>query len=251
VKASKVQIGWSQRIPLEWLERTATLVLAGNDKNSVFASLQQDLQNQLSIGGTAKRGNREKTITILMKLWCVPPKQLQKFRNQGLQLLQALPENKHILVHWGMAMAVYPFWAGVAEQTGRLLRLQGQVAATHVQRRIREQYGERETVSRAARRVLRSFVDWGVLRESGRKGIYIQGEALPVDDSGAMGWLIEGLLRANSRDSASLDTLVQSPSLFPFSFSGSVSLKSYPGLELMRFGLDEEMVMLSNGVVDP
>lgn len=246
MKAGRVQIGWSQRIRLEWLDRTANLVLAGNDKDTIFASLQQDLQNQLSIGGTAKRGNREKAITILMKLWSIPPKYLHDFRDRGLKLLQTLPEKEHLLVHWGMAMAVYPFWAGVAEQTGRLLRLQGQVAAGHVQRRIRERYGERETVSRAARRVLRSFVDWGVLKESGQKGIYLQGKVLPVDDSWAMGWLIEGLLRANSRDSASLDSLVHSPSLFPFSFPGSVSLSSYAGLELMRFGLDEEMVMLKN-----
>jgi hypothetical protein len=179
-----------------------------------------------------------------MKLWSIPPKQLQDFRNRGLRLLQVLPDKQHILVHWGMAMAVYPFWAGVAEQTGRLLRLQGQVVAAQVQRRIREHYGERETVSRAARRVLRSFVDWGVLMESGQKGIYVQGENLLVDDSESMGWLIEGLLRANSRDSASLNSLVNSPSLFHFSFSRSVSLSSYTGLELMRFGLDEEMVML-------
>lgn len=244
---SRVQIGWSQRIRLEWLERTANLVLAGNDKDSVFTSLQQDLQNQLSIGGTAKRGNREKAITILMKLWSIPPKQLQDFRNRGLKLLQVLPGKQHILVHWGMAMAVYPFWSGVAEQTGRLLRLQGEVVASQVQRRIRERYGERETVSRAARRVLRSFVDWGVLKESGQKGIYVRGETLPVDSPESTGWLIEGLLRASSKDTASLHGLMHSPSLFPFSFSASVSLNSYSGLEFMRFGLDEDMVMLNKG----
>ncbi len=245
MKAGRVQIGWSQRIRLEWLERTANLVLAGNDKDSVFASLQQDLQDQLSIGGTAKRGNREKAITILMKLWSVPPKQLQGFRDRGLQLLQVLPEEKHLLVHWGMAMAVYPFWAGVAEQTGRLLRLQGQVAAAHVQRRIRERYGERDTVSRAARRVLRSFVDWGVLKESGQKGMYVQGETLSVDGPDATGWLVEALLRASFKNTASLHSLMHSPSLFPFSFASSVSLNSYSGLEFMRFGLDEDMVMLN------
>jgi len=52
------------------------------------------------------------------------------------------------------------------------LRLQGSAAAAHVQRRVREQYGERETVSRAARRVLRSYLDWGVLQETGAKGVY-------------------------------------------------------------------------------
>ena len=34
------QIGFSQRIRLEWLEQTANLVLAGNDKATVNDSLQ-------------------------------------------------------------------------------------------------------------------------------------------------------------------------------------------------------------------
>ena len=69
-----------------------------------------------------------------------------------------------------MALAAYPFWGAVAAQTGRLLRLQGTVAAAQVQRRIKEGYGERDTVSRAARRVLRSFIDWRVLTDTATKG---------------------------------------------------------------------------------
>ena len=48
-----------------------------------------------------------------------------------------------MLVHWCMCMAVYPFFSKVAEATGRLLRLQGTVAAAQVQLRVREQLGER------------------------------------------------------------------------------------------------------------
>ena len=88
-------------------------------------------------------------------------------------------------------MAVYPFWSGVATQVGRLLRLQGSAAATHVQRRVREQYGERETVSRRARYVMRSYLDWGVLHETGTKGIYTAGSKLSVDDSRLIAWLID------------------------------------------------------------
>jgi hypothetical protein len=45
-----------------------------------------------------------------------------------------------------------------------------------VQRRVREQYGERETVSRRVHYVLRSFVDWGGLKETAEKGVYENGE---------------------------------------------------------------------------
>ena len=145
------QIGFSQRIQLEWLEKTANLVLADNDKESINNALQKLLQDKLSIGGTAKRGNREKAITILMKVWLRPPKDLTPLRDQGLHLLKNTKQNNHIAIHWGMTMTVYPFWGAVAATVGRLLNLQGTAAATQVQRRIREQYGERETVSRATR----------------------------------------------------------------------------------------------------
>ena len=126
------------------------------------------------------------------------PSELESLRIEGLELLKYLPRTGHLAVHWGMVMAVYPFWSGVAVQVGRILRLQGSVAAAHVQRRIREQYGERETVSRAARRVLRSYLDWGVLQGTGKKGIYTAGTTLAVDDSRLIAWLTEASLHTRA-----------------------------------------------------
>jgi hypothetical protein len=130
------QVGFSQRIRLEWLQQTANLVLAGNDKDAVNASLQELLQDKVSVGGHAVRGNKEKAITILMKIWLNVPRGLEGVRDDGLELLKKLPRNDQIAVHWGMAMAAYPFWAAVAANTGRLLRLQGIAVAAHVQRRV-------------------------------------------------------------------------------------------------------------------
>ena len=138
------QIGFSQRVRLEWLEQTANLVLAGNDKAAINDALQELLKDKVSVGGQAERGNREKIITILLKTWLTVPSELESLRVEGLELLKRVPRRDHLAIHWGMVMAVYPFWSGVAVQVGRLLRLQGSAAAVHVQRRAREQYGERE-----------------------------------------------------------------------------------------------------------
>ena len=144
------QIGFSQRVRLEWLEQTANLVLAGNDKTGITDALQELLKDKVSVGGQAERGNREKIISILLKTWLTVPSGRESLRAEGLELLKLVPHRDHLAIHWGMVMAVYPFWSGVAVQVGRLLRLQGSAAAAHVQRRVREQYGERETVFRAA-----------------------------------------------------------------------------------------------------
>jgi hypothetical protein len=178
------QIGFSQRIRLEWFEQTVNLVLAGNDKENINSALQAILKDKVSVGGVADRGNREKIISILMKVWVNASPKLAAVRNEGHELVKHLSPKNHLASHWGMVMAVYPFWAVVVSHTGRLLKLQGTAAASQVQRRMREEYGERETVSRAARRILRSFVDWEVLKETKMKGVYSQGLALPIEIPG-------------------------------------------------------------------
>ena len=82
--------------------------------------------------------------------------------------------------------------------------------------RADERYGERETVSRRVRYVLRSYVDWGVLNESEANGVYDAGLSLAIDDPRLIGWLIEASLQATINRSGPLRELIASPRLFPF-----------------------------------
>jgi hypothetical protein len=146
-----------------------------------------------------------------------------------------------------MVMAVYPFWSNVAAQVGRLLKLQGSVVATQIQRREREQYGERETVSRRTRYVLRSYLDWGVLQETGTKGVYSAGNVLAIDDSRLIAWLAEASLHARANGSAPLRDLIDSPSFFPFQIKpvhAESLMAASSRLDLLRHGLDDDLVML-------
>ncbi len=243
----KAQIGFSQRIRLEWFEKTANLILAGNDKTALRDSLQEILKDKVSVGGQAVRGNREKVITILMKTGLTVPRELEALRDEGLKILQGLPRKDRIAVHWGMALAAYPFWGAVAAHTGRLLRLQGTAAAAQVQRRIKEQYGERETASRAARRVLRSFIDWGVVKETGTKGLYTQGDQYSIEDPKLIAWLLEASLHARMDGSTAIKDLLDSPSIFPFLLahvSAEHVASLSPRLNILRHGLDDDLVML-------
>jgi hypothetical protein len=243
------QIGFSQRVRQEWFERTVNLILAGSDKPAITEGLQELLRDKVSVGGQAVRGNREKIITILLKTWLTVPVGLELLRDTGLDLIKRLPRCDHMVVHWGMVSAVYPFWAGVASQTGRLLRLQGAAGAAHVQRRVREQYGERDTVSRAARRVLRSFVDWDVLRESGVSGVYESAHPIAVDDRDLAAWLIEAMLLSGASGPATLKSLIDSTALFPFRLpriSAGELVASSKRLDIITHSLDEELVVLKH-----
>lgn len=243
-----IQIGFSQRIQLEWLEQTAQLFLSGNTKRQIETTLQDILEDRLSIGGNAKRGTREKAITILMKTWVTVPKYLEYFRNDALELLKRLPKNSRLPIHWGMSMSVYPFFGVVAETVGRLFRLQSTVTASQIQRRIREELGERETVARAARRILRCFVDWRVLQDTDKKGIYRAAPYQSVKDKRLMSWLVEAALISNGSNSLPRNGILERPVFFPFKMGQVTSreLEINTRLSLFRHSLDEEMVTLAS-----
>jgi hypothetical protein len=238
-------IGFSQRIQVEWLEYTAHLALAGSSKDEIFAALKERLRDRLSVGRDPERGNREKAITILTKVWVTVPNELQSLRDEGLELIQRLPAGHRMLVHWCMCMAAYPFFGTVAEATGRLLHLQGTASAAQVQRRVREQFGERQTVSRAARRILRAFVDWGVLAETGKNGIY-RGASKPVVDGVSLVlWVVKAVLVAKAERFLSLPATLRGPRLFAFDIvlPPIRALERYSSIEITRHGLDQEILL--------
>ena len=210
------QIGFSQRLHLDWLEYTANLVLAGNPREEIVAALGERLKEKLSVGNQPERGNRDKAITILTKVWVTVPRELQSLRDEGLGHLQCRGPSDRMLVHWCMCMAVYPFFGTVADAVGRLLRLQGTVGAAQVQRRLRERFGERETVARAARRILRAYIDWGVLLETDEKGLYRGTAKQAIDDARLAVWAIKAILFASGDNPRSASALLREPHLFPF-----------------------------------
>ena len=241
------QIGIDRLVRLTWLEKTAALVLAGNRAQDIKTILQEDLQTAFVSSRTEVRGSIDKTITILMKVWLTVPVELKPLKIDGIELLKNMPREDHRAIHWGMLMAVYPFWAAVATQTGRLLKLQGTVAAAHVQRRVREQYGERETVARRARYVLRSFLDWGVLVETKEQGVYEKGSTLRLNNPQLIAWLIRASLHAKESGVAPLRELIDSPSFFPFKLAPIQAERiatETAEIDVLRQGLDEELMML-------
>ena len=236
------QIGFSQRIHLDWLEYTANLVLAGNPREEIVAALGERLKEKLSVGNQPERGNRDKAITILTKVWVTVPRELQSLRDEGLSHLQCRGPSDRMLVHWCMCMAVYPFFGTVADAVGRLLRLQGTAGAAQVQRRLRERFGERETVARAARRIMRAYIDWGVLMETDEKGLYRGTAKRAIDDARLAVWAIKAMLLASSDNPRSTSTLLRGPHLFPFDMvlPSMRELEACEALETSYHGLDQE-----------
>ena len=239
------RIGFSQRIHVDWLEYTANLVLAGNPREDIIEALNQRLKEKLSVGNQPERGNRDKAITILTKVWVTVPKELQSLRDEGLEHVRCRGRGDRMLVHWCMCMAVYPFFGAVADAVGRLLRLQGTAGASQVQRRLRERLGERETVARAARRIMRAYIDWGVLLETDEKGVYRGASRLAINDVPLAVWVVRAMLCSGGEIPQSVPALLRGPHLFPFDLvlPSERELEVYESLEFTRHGIDQEVLL--------
>lgn len=82
-------------------------------------------------------------------------------------------------------------------------------------------------------------MDWGVLNESGAKGIYSAGPPVAVDDPRLILWLAEASLHARYNGSGPLKDVIDSPSLFPFRLKPihvERLLVASPNIDILRHG---------------
>lgn len=232
-------IGIKQIIRYEWMQKTTYLMLAGLDAEGIRYELDTLLEER---GATAKN----QIISILMNTWPTKDPKLIPFRNNALALLRDKP-SEAFPVQWAMISACYPFWFNVARHIGRLLSLQNQATHAQIVSRLKENYGDRETVSRYARYTIRSFHDWGVLNDTSTKGSYEKATPLSITNPTTACILLESALLASSEERGNLSVLLSHPSFFPFALptlSGSLISQSSERIDVVRYGLDDELLRL-------
>ena len=241
-------IGIKQTIRFEWMQKTTNLLLAGLDAKAIRHELHEFLSTRNGNGSNGNRSKQTRTfvVTNLMKIWVSPAPELVPFRDASLAFLRTHPSTS-VIIHWGVISAAYPFWFNVAKQTGRLLALQSQVTQTQIVNRLKEQYGDRQTVSRYARFVIRSLVAWGVLKDSKVKGCYEKSDIVNITNPNLVSLLVESALYAMPEAKGSLSLLLNNPAFFPFrlpAITGDYISQDNNRIDVLRHGLDEEMLTL-------
>ena len=242
-------LGIKQTLRYEWMQKTTNLLLSGLDAKTIRAELHEFLAERKGDGSIQERGktSRAQVVNMLMNIWITPNEELIGFRDRLLLLLKSTPGSE-ISVHWAMISAAYPFWFNVATQVGRLLNLQDQVTLLQITNRLKEEYGDRQTVCRYTRCVVRSFIAWGVLNDLKVKGCYEGAKPIAVNDHQSVVLLLEAALHTNSEGKGALTTLLNTPAYFPFqiqAISGDlISQLSGNNIDALRFEFGDEMVKL-------
>lgn len=239
-------VGFDRKLELSWLDATAAQVANGATVDELHAYLWKMLDGSVSAGSSGFNSDRGKTITVLKRIWCLVPDELGSFRNRALAVLNEVKPEERVAVHWPLCIVAYPFFADVADAVGRLLSLQGTLQTSDVRRRAAEIWGDRVITRNGSQRILRCFVNWGLLGDGERRGSYVRVKQTTILSQGAVEILLEALLRSQDGRAVELGKLERFPALFPFDLPTLLpALRSSPRFQVERQGVDVELVRLS------
>ena len=205
--------GFYRHLEKDWIDRTAHLVASGLHGKALDTDIRQFIEPEF----TSPTGAR-KARNMLTALWDKRPDYIpEAFQNEAAEL--AVEENHISLpVYWGMLLAKFPFFAYVANQIGKLDKLNEQFTYAQMERRVVAQFGESDPVKRSLRYVLKTMACLGVLASDG-KGTYKIATPKEVASHNIRCWLIEAGIRAEATRSRSISAVLNDAFWFPFKFS--------------------------------
>ena len=186
-----------------------------------------------------------KVLEHIRRIWFDPPANCDHLHNTALALFRSNDSSTvRAVLNWGMSIAAYPFVGSVGESLGRLMKLQTSANRSDVQRRLRERYGDRPYVDRITRYTISSFLDWSVISEKGRLGIYSGIDKVQVSNTDLKAWLAEAVLISCNRSQVALSAIPNHPILFPFSLDtlSASDLENNSRLRVERQGLNLDYV---------
>jgi len=239
---AKIEIAFRRKVRAVWLDHGLALAA----QNVPWIEAKSTLASEVAADNSGAETIR-KALEHVRRIWFDTPQPARALRADALKHFHAdhSPATRRLL-NWGMAIAAYPFVGSVAEACGRLLKLQHEANRADIQRRLREQHGDRDFVNRITRYDVSSFLDWGVIVESRKTGVYLPGKRDKPGNGEQLAWLAEAVLISRNRTQISIVELGNHPALFPIAldtFNASM-LKGNPRIRVERQGLNQEFVLL-------
>ena len=239
---SRNDIGFGKRIRGCWLDSSLELAARGVP----FEECRGALAREIAADNSGPEAIR-KIQTALRRVWFTPPDYARPLHGDALELFKRNhSEASRALLNWGMVVVAYPFIGDVAESLGRLLKLQGTARRADIERRIREQRGDREFIGRIVRYNISSFLDWQLIKEATRKGGYTLPKQITPPSPDHVRWLLEAVLTSRGVSQLAFGQLRTHPILFPFKLESVTSsvLQGASRVKIQRQGLNDEVVIL-------
>jgi hypothetical protein len=235
----KVTIGFDRYIEKQWIDQTAKWVVQGKPRAELH-TLIDDYLSPFIKGETSLR----KTKNVLFGCWVNETEKNQPFKQQARDLWKQVKPEERLMIHWGLAMASYPYFASVVRQIGRLNRLQGDIHSKELQKRMVENHGDTESVRRAASRLLQSLTQWGVLEQLNTSTFHVKSSPASTDRK-LLSWLAVSPLLCSDRARLDVAEIYSDPAFFPFEIDNQLMKpETNMMVEVVHQGVSETVISL-------
>ncbi len=210
-------------LSIEWLDTALRLAAqegqTGHWREILDVSLREDIPAPEA---------RDKTLVALSHVWFTPPVMAEPMIRWAIGTAPALDDTRPL--HVGALLATYPFFGEVCAAVGRMTAL-GQPAHTpEVRRRVRERWGDRETVDVAARRCIRTLRSLGLLVGDTGSSTSRPTDRLKVPPVLRV-WLVHALLLSRGIDAVDEREVRKAPELFGLDLPPGSQGHEYPFIE--------------------
>lgn len=206
-------IGLSRSIKLEWLNKTAELVLEGKTETQIKDELNEYLSFEIK-SPTVLRKTRE----ILMNIWVRTPEELSTLKQLALGAYKDDKSNK-LALHWSMMLVAYPVFCDVCALIGKLTNIQDTFAASWLKEKLFEMWGERTTLLHSSGKILQTLKLIGAIKNE-KVGVY-RINKYPVTDVKTIQVLLMAILNLKEKAYYEVAELSSVPQVFPFAYTVS------------------------------
>ena len=239
----KVTIGFDRYIERQWIDQMAKWVVQGKDREELH-TLTDDYLSPYIKGETSLR----KTKNVLFGCWVNETQENKKYKQQAIELWKQVKPEERLIIHWGLAMASYPYFASVTRQIGRLNRLQGDIHSKELQKRVVEIHGDTESVRRAASRLLQSLTQWGVLEQLSTSTFHVKSGLISTDRK-LLSWLAVSPLLCSDRARLDVAEIYSDPAFFPFIIDNQLMKpETNEIVKVVHQGMSETVIAINNSV---
>jgi hypothetical protein len=231
------RLGIDRFLALRWADMALDLSMVNEGKSKARKQLSTWLAQEID-GQVSAR----KTADQISRLWLVNDDPFVNLRKMAIT--NGLADNNRYrpILHFGLAMNVFPLFAYVCRVTGRLLNLQVSCTNRDIYQRVQEKYGNPKSIERASYRTIQTLIDWGLLISNDAG---ISTHKILISDPLTIEWLLTALILAYSTDKIPLTDAVKAPELLGIRFEDTRSVIRSTSMLKIERQLDVEMIILN------
>lgn len=151
-------VGLSRNLKIQWLNKTAELVLSGLCENEIHEQLNEYLSFEIN-----SPTNLRKTREILMSIWVYENTVSEKIKEEALQLIRNYPDYE-LEVHWCMMLAAYPVFDDMCKLIGKMSEFQDEITLAQIKQKLFDEWGERTTLYHSIDKLIATLKAMNVLK---------------------------------------------------------------------------------------